>query len=91
MQKVIFDVAIVAKSHYRILVPQKYLSVADYLEQTGKTQEELATRLGISRSHVSLIADRKRQPPLDLALKIVRVTGVPIESLVRLENVEQAS
>ena len=72
---------------------QKYRSVADYLEQTGKTQGYLAERLGVSRSHVSLIADRKRQPPLDLALKIVRVTGVPIESLLRPENlkVEQAS
>jgi transcriptional regulator with XRE-family HTH domain len=63
-------------------VPQRYKTLADYLEQTGKTQRYLATKLGITPAYVSFLVSGDRQPSLDLALRIEALTGVPLESLV---------
>ena len=68
--------------HRLSLVRQRYRSLADYFEQTGKTQESLAVRLEVSRSYVSLLASGERQPGLRLALRIASITGVPVEALV---------
>ena len=61
---------------------RKYRTLADYFEQTGATQESLATKLGVDRSYVSYLVAGKRQPALDLAVRISRLTGVPVESLI---------
>ena len=61
---------------------QKYLSLADYLEQTGTTQAELAEKLAVDRSYVCRLANRDRQPPLGLALRIHEEFGVPLKSML---------
>jgi transcriptional regulator with XRE-family HTH domain len=43
----------------------------------------LARQLGISQSYLSEIRHGKKTPTLELALRISKVTGVPVESLVR--------
>lgn len=66
---------------------QKYRTLAEYLKGTGTSQAQFAATLGVDRSYVSLIASGERQPALDLALRISRLTGVPVESLVSPERV----
>jgi transcriptional regulator with XRE-family HTH domain len=63
-------------------VAQRYKTLADYLEQTGKTQAFLADKLGITRAYVSYLVSGDRQPSLDLALRIEALTGVALSSLV---------
>lgn len=66
---------------------QKYRTLADYFEQTGKSQTSLAVKLQISRSYMSLLVSGSRQPALDLALRIEAMTGVPASALVASERV----
>jgi transcriptional regulator with XRE-family HTH domain len=63
-------------------MPRRYRNLADYFARTGKTQQSLAARLGVSRPYVSLLASGERQPSLDLALRISELTGVPLDALV---------
>ena len=62
--------------------PPTYASLADYLKATGTTHGALALRLRVSRSYVTLLAAGDRQPSLDLAIEIERLTGVPLASMV---------
>lgn len=65
---------------------QRYRTLADYFEQTGETQESLATTLRISRSYMSLLVSGDRQPALPLAVRIEELTGVPVAALVAQER-----
>jgi transcriptional regulator with XRE-family HTH domain len=67
-------------------VAQRYKTLADYLEQTGKTQAFLADKLGITRAYVSYLVSGDRQPSLSLALRIEALTGVALSSLVSEEK-----
>jgi transcriptional regulator with XRE-family HTH domain len=60
---------------------RRYASLAEYLERTGARQEDVARRLKISQGHLSKIATGKVRPGFDLAMRIVREIGVPVESL----------
>jgi transcriptional regulator with XRE-family HTH domain len=67
-------------------------SLAAYLRDRGRgAQVEVAAELGISPAYLSLLKDRQRQPPLDLALRIAAHCAVPLESLVRLAPARKAS
>lgn len=61
---------------------QRYRNLADYFKRSEQTQDALAAKLGISKSHMSLIKTGKRQPALSLAMRIEAETGVPAESMV---------
>jgi transcriptional regulator with XRE-family HTH domain len=64
-------------------VAQKYRTLADYFEQTGKSKRALAKRLNVSESYISHIAAGRKQPSLAIALAIAQATGVPAAALVR--------
>lgn len=49
------------------------------MEATGTNQAELAKRAGINPSHLSNILRRSRRASLYLALRLSKLTGVPIE------------
>lgn len=53
----------------------------DYIKGAGVDRAGFADDLGISRGFLSLLEGGKRQPSLDLALRIARLTGgaVPVE------------
>lgn len=51
--------------------------------QHGKTQEQLATDLGVVASHLSQIENGDRSPSLALAAKLSEKTGIPIGSFVK--------
>jgi transcriptional regulator with XRE-family HTH domain len=72
----------VSRKQTAVVEPPYYADLADYLEKTGTTHERLAQRLGLSRSYVTLLANRNRQPGLGLAIRIAGLTGIPLASLV---------
>ena len=61
-----------------------YPTVHAWMEATGHSQYELAQQLGICDSHLSNILSKTRKPSLDVALKLSRMTNVPIESIVTM-------
>ena len=62
-----------------------------YLNETGVTQEYLASRLGITQSYMSKIVRNLQQPELKLALKIAKIAHVPLESLLRKARPDESS
>lgn len=49
------------------------------MDATYTTQEELAALLGISQSHLSNILRKARSCSAELAIRLSRITGVPLE------------
>ena len=47
----------------------------------GWTQEELGTRLGVSRQAVIALETDKHDPSLDLAYRIAALFGEPVEAI----------
>ena len=52
------------------------------------TQEDLASRLGVSRQTVNSIETGKYDPSLPLAFKIARLFGKPIEEIFEPNDAE---
>lgn len=48
---------------------------------TGTNQRALARLVGCKQSHLSNVLSKSRRCSLQLALKLMRVTNVPIESI----------
>jgi transcriptional regulator with XRE-family HTH domain len=63
-----------------------YPNLTSYLLATGLTQAELAHKLHRSQAYVSKLVNGLQQPSLNEALRIARVCGVPVESLVTRER-----
>jgi transcriptional regulator with XRE-family HTH domain len=63
-----------------------YPNLPAYLKGTGQTQAQLAARLQRTQAYVSKLVNGLQQPPLDEALRIAGICGVPVESLVTREN-----
>jgi len=51
--------------------------------EKGYTQKELADKLGISESAVSLIENGKRKLKLETAIKLAEIFGVSLDELVK--------
>jgi putative transcriptional regulator len=49
------------------------------LHHDGMTQQELADRVGVTRQTVNAIEGNKYSPSLEVAFRIARVFGVPLE------------
>jgi plasmid maintenance system antidote protein VapI len=61
---------------------RRYRSLQDWMERTGTNQTKLAKLAGLKTPHLSKILSRSRRCSLDKALRLSRVTGVPVETLV---------
>ena len=59
-----------------------YKPVNDYLINKHMSPKQLAAKLGISESYMSMLRLGRRRPSPDLAQKIEAVTGVPFERLL---------
>lgn len=68
-----------------------YPDVPTYLREAGVTQEQFATRVGISPSYLSMLLSGLRTPPLDLAMRIASEANVPIESLAPPSSSNEAT
>ena len=53
-----------------------------YMERERVKDKELAARIGVSRSYVTLLKSRKRRPSPQLAERISEVTGIPFRNLL---------
>lgn len=58
---------------------KSYPTIQAWMEATGTNQTELARRVGINQSHLSNILRRSRRASLYVALRLSKLTGVPIE------------
>lgn len=56
--------------------------LADLVRDCGKTDEQLALAVGCSRSMFTKIRLGRATPSLQLAVKISRALGVPVEDLL---------
>jgi transcriptional regulator with XRE-family HTH domain len=63
-------------------MPEKFKSLADYLDAKEVTQAEFADRVGVQQSIISRIANGQRRPSLPLAIRIAAEARIPIESLL---------
>lgn len=59
-------------------------TLADYIKQSGLTQDAFARRVGISQSYLNDIAKGRKTPSLPVALRIATASGgvVSVASLV---------
>lgn len=55
-------------------------------ENGGLTQQELADRVGVTRQTIISIERGKYKPSIELALRLGRVFGVPVEALFELDD-----
>ncbi len=51
----------------------------------GYRQQDLAEALGVSRQTLVAIANDKYNPTLELAMRLARYLGIPVEELFQLE------
>jgi putative transcriptional regulator len=55
-------------------------------EHDEMTQEQLAEKIGVTRQTVVAIEKEKYSPSLELAFRISRVFGLPIESIFTFDD-----
>jgi len=65
---------------------KRYRSLAAYLEgPPRRTQEQLAEAIGVRQGLISKYVRGAQTPRLEIAIRLHKVTGVPLESLTRKE------
>lgn len=55
-------------------------------KQAGLRQEDLAKALGVSRQTIIAMENNKYNPTLELAMKLARLLGQPVETIFFLEG-----
>jgi transcriptional regulator with XRE-family HTH domain len=66
-----------------------YKTIRDYLSDKHLSPKQLAARLDISESYMSMLRLGRRRPSPDLAQKIEAITGVPFKKLLLKEKTSQ--
>jgi putative transcriptional regulator len=59
-------------------------------ERNEMTQEELAKRVGCTRQTIIALEQGKYVPSIELAFRIARAFGVPLEEVFQYKNDEEA-
>jgi len=54
--------------------------------QGAMTQQELADRVGVTRQTINVIEGNKYSPSLEVAFRIARVFGVPLERVLQYRD-----
>jgi putative transcriptional regulator len=57
-------------------------------DRSEMTQQELAEKVGVTRQTVIAIEGDKYSPSLEVAFRIARVFGVPLEEVFRYEEAD---
>ena len=60
-------------------------------DRSEMTQQELAEKVGVTRQTVIAIEGDKYSPSLEVAFKIARVFGVPLEEVFQYEPADSAN
>jgi transcriptional regulator with XRE-family HTH domain len=64
-------------------VVKQYSSLRAYLKATRRTQEQLAAELGVRQGLVSKWVRGAQMPRPSMALRLSRLTGVPVEAMTQ--------
>jgi putative transcriptional regulator len=64
--------------------PELIVHLKRHRTERGLTQEELADRVGVTRQTILSIERGRYSPSIELALRLARLFGVPVESLFEL-------
>ena len=67
----------------------KYKTVGEYLKANKIRQREFGALIGIHQSHISEMVNGKYRPRPELAAKIEEITGIPLRTLLGLDNEEE--
>lgn len=59
--------------------------VKEFRKQLKLTQDELAQKLDVTRQTINAIENNKYNPTLELAIKMAKFLGVPVEQLFFLD------
>ena len=62
------------------------MTLADYLKENGLTQREFASRIGRSRSYVSMLLSGRKVPGLRTAKSIQDATGGQVSAFSLLDG-----
>ena len=58
--------------------------IKELRKQMGLRQEDLAQQLGVTRQTINAIENNKYNPTLELAMRLARLLGQPVESIFHL-------
>ena len=61
-------------------------NIKELRKARGLRQEDMAHLLGISRQTIVAMENNKYDPTLELAMKVARLLGQPVESIFSLEE-----
>ncbi len=65
-----------------ILSGMIHKTINEYLMHKHMTPKQLAAKLGISESYMSMLRSGRRRPSPELARKIEALTGIPLKNLL---------
>ena len=60
--------------------------IKELRKQMGLRQEDLAQQLGVTRQTINAIENNKYNSTLELAMRLARLLGQPVESIFHLED-----
>ena len=60
--------------------------IKELRKASGLRQEDMAHQLGVSRQTIVAMENNKYDPTLELAMKVARLLGQPVESIFSLEE-----
>ena len=61
----------------------QFSSLNEYMEKKNLSRKELAEKLGITEQYLSFYFNGKRTFGAQTALRISRITGIPLENLIK--------
>lgn len=70
---------------------KRFPTLRAYLRETRASQAELAERVGVTPSAMSLYVSGKRTPQPAIALELARICNIPIENLLSPDVQAKAS
>ncbi len=59
-----------------------YTTFKEYMQQTGKSDRQVARLIGVSQSHINMIKNGYRRPSPEVARKMEALSGIPFRDLL---------
>ena len=66
--------------------PELIVHLKRHRTERGMTQEDLAEKAGVTRQTIISIERGRYSPSIELALRLARIFGVPVEALFELDE-----
>ena len=60
--------------------------IKELRKQKNLRQEDLALKLGVTRQTINAVENNKYNPTLELAMKLAKLLGTPVEDIFQLED-----